>query len=184
MHMAFLSRGFKNLQWYSMTKKETPYGVSFFGATGNTCLLQITNHSPNLTRRKKPLCFSLYLSSWVTGEVLSSFSAEHSSSSIIFCSVLLCFPSTLPPLLKPTANKSATEKMARAAAGTNINMVSSVIAFSPFLSPIVYHIPVALQNSRCQSNLLILHFLSYLPVFSSSFASIVAKKLLTLPPAW
>lgn len=100
------------------------------------------------------------------------------------CSVLLCFPSTLPPLLKPTANKSATEKMARAAAGTNINMVSSVIAFSPFLSPIVYHIPVALQNSRCQSNLLILRFLSYLPVFSSSFASIVAKKLLTLPPAW
>ena len=156
----------------------------FLGATGNTCLLQITNHSPNLTRRENPLWFSLYLSSWDSGEVLSSFSAGHSSSSIIFCSVLLCFPSTLPPLLKPTANKSATAKMARAATGTNINMVYSVIAFSPFLSPIVYHISVALQNSRCQSNLLILRFLSYLPVFSPSFASIVAKKLLTLPTAW
>ena len=165
-------------------KKETPYGVSFLGAMGNTYFLQANNYSPDLTRRKKTLCFSLYLSSWVTGEVLSSFSAEHSSSSIIFYSVLLCFPRTLPPLLKPTANKSATAKMARAATGTNINIVSSVIAFSPFLSPIVYHIPVALQNSRRQSNLLILRFLSYLPVFSPSFASIVAKILLTLPTAW
>ena len=29
MHMAFLSRGFKNLQWYSMTKK-TPQKCGFF----------------------------------------------------------------------------------------------------------------------------------------------------------
>ena len=106
------------------------------------------------------------------------------STILLFRGAFLFIQHILQRLLKPTANKSATAKMARAAAGTNINMVSSVIAFSPFLSPIVYHISVALQNSRCQSNLLILRFLSYLPVFSPSSASIVAKKLLTLPTAW
>ena len=39
MHMVFLSRGFKNLQWYSMTKRNTTHsgGVSFWSAFDLRC---------------------------------------------------------------------------------------------------------------------------------------------------
>lgn len=30
MHMVFLSRGFKNLQWYSMTKRMISYEIILF----------------------------------------------------------------------------------------------------------------------------------------------------------
>lgn len=36
MHMAFLSRVFKNLQWYGMTKRNTSHRLVFlFGCLGN-----------------------------------------------------------------------------------------------------------------------------------------------------
>ena len=39
MRMAFLSRGFKNLQWYSMTKRNTTHsgGVSFWSIFDLRC---------------------------------------------------------------------------------------------------------------------------------------------------
>ena len=55
MHMAFLSRVFKNLQWYGMTQKALePSGFKAF----LFCVLQAFSPQENpLAERKRDICF-------------------------------------------------------------------------------------------------------------------------------